>query len=757
MNLTQWLEVGVVVPVLVLVGYLAARWQKSRLRSQEFELLAEVGRAVSARLDPDEVLKTIHQELSQLLDTRTFYVAFQEGDRIRFELESEDGKIIPKRERELNHGFTEHILKTGVPLLIESDLERVRDRLGVVRIARPAKCFCGVPIRIGAEVAGVMAAMSYEKENIYGPHDLELMAVAARQLGVSVENARLFAAEQKRAREMAFLNKIAQIAISSQTAEEMLAGIVRETEVNFSFDHIGLGVLDYNSKEIEIKAEAGGAKVLGKRIPLGVGILGKVARSGEMALEQGSGDRLLGVLPEARSVLCMPLKYGESLLGVLNIESRRESAFAPGEVLLLQTYADLVSAALHNVMIFQKMEHQSITDPLTGIKTRRFFSEALTQEINRGQRTGRPFSVVLIDLDKFKEVNDSMGHLEGDLVLARIGRLLEQKVRQSNVVARYGGDEFIILMPETAVDQACILSERLRLWIATDPYLNERKITGSFGVAEYPLHGSTAEDVVRVADSSMYLSKRAGGNKVSTTEPSEENLAHGEQRQILASYLGPLLRRDHVANTEEMVAALDKIAEAIPAGQSAALRDAVRMINRSVETRELHASGHGEAVASYARVLGMELQLSPEEMEDLTFAAQVHDVGKITIDERLLNKAGALTFEEYQTMKSHPVAGARILAALPDSGHAQQYVLHHQERYDGKGYPTGLQGEEIPLGARIVSIAEAYVNMTSTRPYAEARSPGDAMIELEKGAGTQFDGMLVRILIQQLVKGERKR
>jgi len=141
---------------------------------------------------------------------------------------------------------------------------------------------------------------------------------------------------------------------------------------------------------------------------------------------------------------------------------------------------------------------------------------------------------VLIDLDKFKEVNDSLGHLEGDLVLARVGRLLEQKCRQSNVVARYGGDEFIILMPETSMEQAQVLAERLRLWLATDPMLEEHQITGSFGVASFPVHGFTAEDIIRVADAGMYISKHAGGNQVRSAELLSDGEGSGVQRQLVS-------------------------------------------------------------------------------------------------------------------------------------------------------------------------------------------------------------------------------
>src|SRR5262249_30906323 len=176
-------------------------------------------------------------------------------------------------------------------------------------------------------------------------------------------------------------------------------------------------------KDIEIKAEAGvTSQALGKRVPLGQGILGRVARTGERALVQTSGDdtHLQGVLPDSRSVLCIPITYGDSLLGVLNVESRQEDAFAPEDVLIMNTLADLLATALHNSFVFQKLQQQSITDGLTGIKTRRFFWESLSSEWKRASRSGRPFSVVLLDLDKFKGVNDTLGHLEGDLVLARV-------------------------------------------------------------------------------------------------------------------------------------------------------------------------------------------------------------------------------------------------------------------------------------------------------------------------------------------------
>jgi diguanylate cyclase (GGDEF)-like protein len=294
---------------------------------------------------------------------------------------------------------------------------------------------------------------------------------------------------------------------------------------------------------------------------VGSGVLGKVARTGVSALVQNAGPGQLAGCAAGIARRALPAhQLRRTLLGVLNVESRDENAFAPQDVLILNTLADLLATALHNSFVFQKLQQQSITDGLTGIKTRRFFWEALSSEWKRASRSGRPFSVVLIDLDKFKEVNDSLGHLEGDLVLARVGRLLEQKCRQSNVVARYGGDEFIILMPETGIEQAQVLAERLRLWLATDPMLEEHHITGSFGVASFPVHGFSMEDLIRVADAGMYVAKHAGGNQVSTSDAFGEGSAV-TSRQLVSGYIEGFLQREHNGpeHLEELVSTLGKL------------------------------------------------------------------------------------------------------------------------------------------------------------------------------------------------------
>ena len=724
-------------------------------RTKEFELLTQIGQAISSRLDQDEVLRAIQKELGQIFDTSNFYIAFQEGDQIRFELEVSDGQVLSKRSRKLANGLTEYIIRTGQPLLIRAELEKARERLAVNFVpGRPAKCFCAAPILLGGKPAGVMAAMSIEREYVFEERDVEMMQTAAGQVSVAVENARLFADEQRRSRQLAFLNNISRTAISSEDAEQMLSDIVAEIQKNFLFDHIGIGILDYVTKDIEIKAEAGStAQALGKRIPLGQGILGRVARTGETALVQTSGEgQLQGVMPDSRAVLCIPITYGESLLGVLNVESKREDAFAPQDVLIMKTLADLLATALHNAFVFQKLQQQSITDGLTGIKTRRFFWESLTSEWRRASRSGRPFSVVLMDLDKFKEVNDTFGHLEGDLVLARIGRLLEQKCRQSNVVARYGGDEFVILMPETGVDQAQVLAERLRVWIATDPMISEHGITGSFGVASFPVHGFSVEDLIRVADAGMYVSKHAGGDRVSTAEEFNEGEGAAAQRQQISGYIDGFLQREHTGpeHLEELITTLKKMCGGEENCNVHVLREAIEALTRAAEFREVNGAGHGDMVARYSELIARALGLPPEEVAELSYAARVHDVGKIFVPERIVNKPGPLTDEEYYLVKMHTRVGAEILAIIPNSEMLQRAVEHHHEAVDGGGYPSGLRGEDIPLWARIVAVTDAYVNMTTDRSFASGRTSEQALAELQKLSGTRYDGMLVRILMREL-------
>jgi len=547
-------------------------------------------------------------------------------------------------------------------------------------------------------------------------------------------------------------------------------------EHGLAFDHVGIGLLDYASKEVVIQAEAGRRRgALGRRLPLGESMIGKVARSGQICVagsltrEEMSGTVLQGTA----SVLALPLFYADQLHGVLYVETAEPTDFSEEDVRLLRTLADLISVALHNALTLQKAQEQAITDGLTGVKTHRYLMEALSAEWKRATRASRPFSLALIDLDRFKFVNDFYGHLEGDLVLQRVGQVLEQNCRSSDVVARYGGDEFVILMPETNPSQAVQLAEKLRPAISEDPLLREKTITASFGIANFPVHGSTPQELIQVADASMYISKHDGGNIVSTADHCDAAEGKKWKREVLEAYLGVTLKRLFATGPEafnEIRERLHQFAASLSPAEletkplenshsekeglfgdiPPALIDTVTSLALAIDSKDHYTQGHSQKVAAYAALMAEAMGLKEEEIGEIRLGALLHDIGKVGIPEEILGKRGPLNPEEWEKMKEHVLYGDRMLEPLQTISRIRQMVCHHHEMFDGSGYPQGLAGEQIPIGSRIIAIADAYDTITSDRIYKKARTPAAAFEELERCAGSQFDPELVRVFIEAI-------
>jgi diguanylate cyclase (GGDEF)-like protein/putative nucleotidyltransferase with HDIG domain len=350
------------------------------------------------------------------------------------------------------------------------------------------------------------------------------------------------------------------------------------------------------------------------------------------------------------------------------------------------------------------------TDPLTGLLNRRGFEEAFEMEVERSRRLESPLTLLVGDLDRFKMLNDRLGHPAGDRALELLGEALNAGVRRIDRVGRMGGEEFALILPETDEHEGYILAERLRAKIRDNFAADLFPLTISFGVASYPTHGATTSALLKAADQALYTAKEFGRDCSVIYSAETASILRGDSH-----------RKE--STTERRVASLIGLAS-------------------SMDTAE-----HSQMVGRYAKLIAVELGLAKELIERVQLAGVLHDIGKIGVADAIVNKPGPLTEQEWVEMKTHPELGARMLerAELWDIG---QWVHAHHERPDGKGYPLGITGEAIPLEARIVAVADAYEAMTTDRVYRTSIGHTAARAELRRASGTQFDPRVVAAFLR---------
>jgi diguanylate cyclase (GGDEF)-like protein len=364
-------------------------------------------------------------------------------------------------------------------------------------------------------------------------------------------------------------------------------------------------------------------------------------------------------------------------------------------------------------------------DKLTGVGNRQSLLVALIDEVERANRYGRPLSVAFVDIDHFKAVNDTYGHAAGDIVLRGVAQTIQSNLRASDSVGRYGGEEFMLLLTETDVEVGAVLTEKLRNLVAKQRYEiapgQEISVTISIGIAGGSGGPLRMESLVRDADAAMYSAKSLGRNQTYIfAEPDED----------------ARVPRAPISPAGRMLA--------MEIGRAA--RDAATSSLTSVIAPLPHYGGQpSPMIASIVTTMARNLDLPENEVYRIRVAAMLHDVGKIAVPQDILDKPAALTSQEWRTVVQHPRIGQVILEQAAALKEAVPIILHHHERYSGHGYPFGLRGNDIPLGARIVAIADAYDAMTHDRPYKRAITHGEAIAELRQHAGTQFDPELVTL------------
>jgi diguanylate cyclase (GGDEF)-like protein/putative nucleotidyltransferase with HDIG domain len=389
---------------------------------------------------------------------------------------------------------------------------------------------------------------------------------------------------------------------------------------------------------------------------------------------------------------------------------------------LIETGGTLVIAVILIAVLKERVLHllgqladAARTDPVTGLHNRRGFEEAMSVEIERARRGGHRVTLLMGDLDHFKRVNDRLGHAAGDAALARVGAILAGGKRQIDYAARAGGEEFAVILPDTDEHEAYVVAERLRTAVEAEFAGELVPITFSFGIATHPEHGPSADALVESADRALYAAKELGRNRAVIFSP-----------EIASAPAGSAAVRAREVQLETLLA----LAEAL-------------------DLRDAGTGDHSQTVGRYCAALARELDLPPARSERVRLAGVLHDIGKVGLSDAVLRKPGPLDDDEWAEMRRHPEMGARILGSS-EFDDIRPWVLAHHERWDGAGYPAGIRGEEIPLEARIVAVADAFEAMTSDRTYRPAVGRDAALAELRRCAGSQFDPAVVEAFLAVL-------
>lgn len=357
-------------------------------------------------------------------------------------------------------------------------------------------------------------------------------------------------------------------------------------------------------------------------------------------------------------------------------------------------------------------------DELTGLYNHRYFQESLENIMELADENKTSVSLLFMDIDYFKNYNDMNGHQAGDVLLKEIGTILKSSIRENDVVARYGGEEFAVILPDTNEEDAVKVGERIRMSIEQTYFYGQesqpnKNMTISIGVSSYPLRSNNKHQFINTADDALYRAKSLNKNRVEVYYSVLEEIA------------------DHIYIDEET-------------GKS--LKRFINMINK----KDRYTYGHTERVVIYLGWFANYLELDEKDKLNLKLAAYLHDIGKVEIPEEVLNKKEKLTDSEYELLKQHPTLGVELIKHIKSFEELLPLIKHHHERYDGRGYPDKLSGEEIPYLARVISIVDSFDAITSHRPYNSRRGHDDAIKELKRCAGSQFDPELVEKFIKMI-------
>ncbi len=489
--------------------------------------------------------------------------------------------------------------------------------------------------------------------------------------------------------------------------------------------------LNFNNSNV-IKAVLKSKEIL-QSSDLRTGLLNLVPDIKEEDLEEILSDT------KCRSFMVVPLSKMNRFGFVVVLSERLEATEA--ELDFLNLFAQQIELAITIADLFQMVREQAITDALTTLYNRRYFEEAIEKEFIRANRQKQPFSVIGIDLDHLKQINDKYGHVYGDLAIKQISTVLKQNARSIDVAARIGGEEFNVLLPGIDSRGAMIAAERIRKAIETTPIETVGTITASLGVATFMEHANNVEELIELTDQAMYHSKRNGRNQVTIATPISEI----SWQEVALTAFNDILATNHVNISEELKKDLrHKLQMALE--QNTNPKDTLYTVADALVTsyNPQHTLGSSKSKVVMATTLARRFELEKEDADKLRVAMLLYDVGNLMLPHEILQKDGPLTDEERAYIENHPrIAAHEILEPLSNVKDIIPIIEKHHENWDGSGYPNKLSGKEIPLSSQIILILDAYFALTEPRIYRKALSPYEAIDIIKKDANKKWNPTLV--------------
>ena len=696
-------------------------------RDEQLEILSRTSQHINAILEVPVIMRTLVAAAMELVGGHGGMAGLLRDGKIHFTEYNKDGVSSPiDYSFDLDRGAFGCTAVTKKPY-ISNDARSDPDIIPeFIKDFNPYNLINVPIINHSGDFLGCFEIHDKEGGALFSAQDVFMLQGLAANASVALENARMFGEQKETAKALAESEKRYRLLADNIPLH---IGAVSKSGKFIVWNKFSEKLFGYSAEE-----------VIEKLSPSDIHQTKKEAREVvRVATKEGIFDRELnlvrkdGKLIPVRLVVVSYKDAGGAVAGLygfaVDISIRRKA-----EAELAKLMEELIDSN-------KKLRQMALKDPQTGLYNHRYLMESIETEFARAKKYGYPLTAVMIDVDYFKSINDTYGHDFGDIVLKQLAVYLKGMIHGYDILVRFGGEEFVIISPGLDRRKGFVMGERIRDAIALYNFGNKEhsvKLNLSIGVSSYPEDRiARSMDLIDIAGKILDKTKDAGGDRVYTS------LDTGGKKKKSAE-----------KEPTDVVFLKDKIGKLTKQGKQN-LIESIAAFAKTIEMKDHYTGEHVEKTVHYATEIARNLDLSDEDIENVKQASMLHDLGKVGISDRILLKKSKLTKKEYEEIKKHPQIAADIIRTIQFMHDIVPLVLYHHERWDGKGYPGGLKGEEIPIGARIIAISDVYQALTSNRPYRKAHSERDAVGIIKNGAGTQFDPKIANTFLR-ILKKQRK-